>query len=119
MIDEKPDTGRMNGVVVNKKEVIEGIAGDFSDYSDVIPIRKLKDGSLKGNSVGNLLAEEEFAELQAAVSRKVKSLCEELMDGCINVRPKRSGNMTACTYCGYKAVCNFDIDFDGFKYENI
>ncbi|MCL1982640.1 MAG: PD-(D/E)XK nuclease family protein [Clostridiales bacterium] len=118
-IDEYAQTGRMDGVVVGKPSVIDSIAGDFQDYSGIIPVRRLKDGKTKGNSEWNLLSEAEFAELQAAVDDKVKALCEELLGGCIGVRPKRSGDMTACTYCGYRGVCNFDVDFDGFKYENI
>ena len=119
MIDEKSETGRMDGVVVDKTSVIESIAGDFQDYSNIIPVRKLKNGSIKGNSAGSLLSEEEFGELQDAVDDKVKALCGELISGCIDVRPKRSGSMTACTYCGYKGICNFDVSFDGFRYENI
>ncbi|MCL1808937.1 MAG: PD-(D/E)XK nuclease family protein [Clostridiales bacterium] len=118
-IDEKAETGRMDGVVVGKAAVIDSIAGDFQEYSNIIPVRKLKDGKLKGNSAGNLLSETEFAELQAAVDNKVEALCEELLGGCVSVSPKRSGNLTACTYCGFKGVCNFDVDFEGFKYENI
>jgi len=119
MIDENVEKGRMDGVVVNKASVIKNIAGNFQDYSNIIPVRRLEDGTLRGNSDGNLLSEQEFREFQSAVDKKVKELCGGLLDGCIEVKPKRAGNMTACTYCGYKGICRFDISFDGFKYENI
>ena len=118
-IDEKAGGGRMDGAVVNKASVIDSIAGDFQEYSNIIPIRKLKDGAIKGNSEGNLLSEVEFKELQDSVDKKVRELCDELINGCIDIRPKRSGAITACTYCGYKSICAFDIAFDGFRYENI
>ena len=118
-IDENVETGRMDGVVVNRESVIAGIAGDFQDYSNIIPVRKLRDGSVRGNSEGNLLSEREFSEFQDTVDKKVKELCDELTEGCISVRPKRSENISACAYCGYRSVCSFDISFEGFSYENI
>ena len=118
-IDEKAETGRMDGVVVNKASIIDNIAGEFQNYSKIIPVKKSKDGSIKGNTAGNLLSESEFRELQDAVDEKVRVLCGELITGCIDVRPKRSGDMTACVYCGYKSICTFDIAFDGCKYENV
>jgi ATP-dependent helicase/nuclease subunit B len=118
-IDERVENGRMDGVVVNKTSVIESIAGDFQNYSNIIPVRKLQDGAIKGNRAGNLLSESEFKELQDSVDKKVRLLCDELISGSIDIRPKRSGDMTACTYCGYKSICSFDIALDGFKYENI
>jgi ATP-dependent helicase/nuclease subunit B len=119
VIDEKSESRRMDGAVINKTSVIDSIAGDFRSYSDVIPIRKREDGSITGNSAGNLLSEIEFVELQEAVDKKVAEFCNELATGCIDVRPKRSGNMTACTYCGYKSICGFDTKLDGFNYERI
>jgi len=118
-IDEKVENGRMDGVVVNKASVIDNIAGDFQKRSNIIPVQKLNDGTIKGNSAGNLLTESEFQELQDAVDKKVRALCNELIDGCIDIRPKKSGDITACTYCGYKSICAFDTAFDGYKYENV
>ncbi|MCL2437087.1 MAG: PD-(D/E)XK nuclease family protein [Clostridiales bacterium] len=118
-IDEKVENGRMDGVVVNKASVIDNIAGDFQKRSNIIPVQKLNDGTIKGNSAGNLLTESEFQELQDAVDKKVRALCNELIDGCIDIRPKKSGDITACTYCGYKSICAFDTAFDGYQYENV
>ena len=118
-IDEGNETGRMDGVAVDKVSVIENIAGEFEAWSEVIPIRKLKDGGIKGNSGENLLSESEFAEFREAVDKKIRDMCGELVEGCIDIRPKRSGNVTACTYCGYKSVCTFDAGVEGFVYENI
>jgi ATP-dependent helicase/nuclease subunit B len=106
-------------VVVDKASVIENIAGVFQDYSNIIPVRKLKDGSLKGNSEGNLLSEQEFTELQKAVDKKVKELCCALVDGCIDIRPMRSATKSACTYCGYKSVCSIDISADKYNSSRI
>jgi len=118
-IDENVETGRMDGIAVNKASVIDSIDGEFQQYSDIIPVKKLKDGTVKGNSESNLLSEAEFKELQGAVDEKVKELCEKLVSGRADIRPKKSGGLTACTYCGYNSVCGFDVSFDGFRYENV
>jgi ATP-dependent helicase/nuclease subunit B len=121
-IDENVESGRMDGVVVNKVSVIDSIAGEFEgkfpQRSVIIPIQKTKDGIIKGNSEENLLSEEEFKELQEQVEQKVKALCSELAKGNINISPKRTGKVTACTYCDYKSICTFDVAFDGFSYQS-
>jgi len=118
-VDEKVDAGRMDGVVIDKASVIDNIAGEFQNYSSIIPVRKLKDGTVKGNTSENLLSEVEFKELQDDVDKKIRELCSELITGCIDIRPKKSNDMTACRYCEYKSVCSFDTAIEGFKYETI
>jgi len=119
LIDEQSENGRMDGIVVNKVSVIDNIAGDFQKYSNIIPIQKLADGRIKGNSENNLMSEEVFEEFRQAVDEKIRQLCSELIDGCVDARPKRSGSISACTYCSYKSICFFDLEFEGCRYENV
>ena len=110
---------KMDGVMISDPHVLYGIAGDFCGTSDIIPISKNKDGEISA-SPGKLLTEEEFNLLQEAVDETVQKLCESLISGSLDITPKRvKAEMTACTYCTYKSICNFDLAFEGCRYINV
>ena len=109
---------KLNGVVVDDPEVIRDVAGDFSGYSDILPVRSGKDGVVPTGSEG-LLSEEEFNELRGAVIEKVRSICADLAEGRIDIHPMKTGQRSACTYCSYRGICRFDTVFDGCSYNII
>lgn len=109
---------KLNGVIVDDPDVIRNVAGDFSGYSDILPLRKGKEGVAATGSEG-LLSEEQFEELRDAVSKKVRSICADLAQGRIDIHPMKTGDRSACTYCSYKGICRFDTIFDGCSYNII
>jgi ATP-dependent helicase/nuclease subunit B len=110
---------KLDGVVLNQPSVVESIAGEFSGFSQIIPVRKNKDGKVSGTTEDKLLSEEEFVNLQREVEKKIEELCQELATGSIHIRPKKLKDETACRYCSYKSVCFFDLSFEGCSYEVI
>jgi len=110
---------RMDGVVVNNPQILQSIAGDFSGSSEVIAISRNKEGEITASS-GKLLTEEAFTEFQEAVDETIEKLCASLVSGNLDITPKKiSPEMTACTYCKYKSICNFDLSFSGCRYIKI
>ncbi len=109
---------RLNGIMVNDDAIIGDIAGEFEGYSDIVPLRKGKEG-IKATSDGFLLNEEEFMELQTAVEQQIEKLCKQLADGKIAITPKKTAKESPCTYCEYKGICRFDLNFPGCHYEII
>ena len=63
------------------------------------------------------MSEAEFEELQAQVKTVTDKLCEDLVGGNIDIRPKKSGEEIPCTYCEYRGICRFDLAFDGCSYD--
>jgi ATP-dependent helicase/nuclease subunit B len=116
---ERKKSFRLDGVVLDDRSVIESIAGEFSGWSDILPVRKTKDGLYAGTTENKLLKEEGFSELLDAVDRKVKELCAELAEGSIEIKPKKVKDETACRFCLYKSVCCFDLSFEGCSYEAV
>ncbi len=110
---------KLDGILVNEPEVVESIAGDFAGSSDIVPVRKNKEGEILGTGKDKLLTPEEFEELRAAVDSKITELCGQLAQGKVDIAPGRSGNETACNYCMYRSVCKFDLAFEGCAYRNI
>lgn len=114
---ERKKSFKLDGVVLDDQGIIESIAGEFSGYSDILPVRKTKEGAYAGTTERKLLKEEEFAELLDAVNGKVQELCSELSEGSIAIKPKKVKDETACRYCLYKSICCFDLSFEGCSYE--
>ncbi len=109
---------RMDGVMVDDPRVIGHIAGEFSGYSDIVPVRRTQKG-VTGTGPDKLLEEEDFRGLQRTVDEKINELCSDLLSGRIEIKPKKSGDMSACTYCQYKGICQFDLAFESCRYEII
>ena len=107
---------RLDGVVLDDSSVIESIAGEFSGYSDVLPLKRTKEG-YSGTTERKLLKEEDFTELLDTVNRKVSELCSELSEGTIEIKPKKVKEETACRFCQYKSICCFDLSFEGCAYD--
>ena len=63
--------------------------------------------------------EEAFRLFQEEVDQKVEELCGRLLSGTIEIKPQKSGEMSACTYCSLKGICQFDPAFEACKYEII
>lgn len=119
IIDELKKSYRLDGIVLNEPDVIEGIAGEFDGNSVILPVRRNKDGAYSGTTDDKMLDLEEFESLQEEVIEKVSEIIKEISTGNINARPKKLKNYTSCTFCQYKSICNFDLYFDGCRYDVI
>ncbi|MDR3305868.1 MAG: PD-(D/E)XK nuclease family protein [Clostridiales Family XIII bacterium] len=74
-------------------------------------------GTNTGTNTGEkFVTRNEFDELQEAVSHVLGDLAERFAAGEMPARPKakkKGGEkITACTYCRYRSVCNYDIVFE-------
>ncbi len=109
---------KLDGIMVDEPQVIEGIAGQFEGFSEIIPVRLSKEG-VKNTGKPGLLPEDEFAKLQETVAQKIQETCTDLLKGKIDVHPMKTKDRSACAYCQYKGICRFDTIFDGCKYNII
>ncbi len=107
---------QMNGLMVEEPEVISEVAGDFVDESQVVALRRKRDGALSKSSESLLLSAEEFGKFRQEVGQTIRKLCTELAEGEISPHPQKVKDMSACTYCGYQSVCYFDTAFSGCRY---
>ena len=107
---------KLDGIMLDDAEVIKSIAGEFTGYSKIFSIKETKEG-IKGTSEGKLLSNEEFLELRKVVDEKLMELCQELVKGNIQAKPKKTKSATACDYCQYKSICGFDLAFEGYEYD--
>lgn len=107
---------KMNGVMVNDPNVIEGITGEFSGFSDIVPIRSSSKG-ISGTGKDSLMDDQEFQEFQDEVDAKIQEICQSLVSGKNQAHPMKTKNTSACAFCGFKGICRFDVKFEDCNYE--
>lgn len=118
MLDEKLKMQyRMRGLVIEDDDVIREVAGEFEEKSMVLRLTRNKNGGYDKYSQGMLATEDEFKKLQDAVKEVTKELCESILSGKIDIRPKLLGKKDPCAYCRYHSICNFDRAFKGCDYD--
>ncbi|MFP4661765.1 MAG: PD-(D/E)XK nuclease family protein [Halanaerobiales bacterium] len=111
---------KLDGIVLDKKEVIESLDRNLEpgDYSSIIPVKLNKDGSPGKNS--SVLSNIELELLINHVLKRIGQAGSEIIEGRIKVEPvKVSNKYTACDYCPYDAICQFDCNFIDNEYREI
>ena len=108
---------RMNGLVLSNARLIEAMDKDMTSESNIINLKVKKDGSYSNMPT---VTSEEFEKLREHIRKTLADIGNEIMSGNIKNEPlKRKGVATACEYCEYKLICQFDKDLGNkFKYIN-
>lgn len=78
-----------------------------SATSKIVPVGLTKDSTFNGRS-SSVLDDEKMFTLKRFVPKKLQQAGNEIYAGCTDIKPYRLGNKKACTYCEYKAICQFD-----------
>lgn len=110
-------TLKLRGVVLKDVNIVRKMDKDIEGFSEVLPLGLKKDGSLDARS--SVLDEGEFMELLSHVKRLIGQIGSEILKGDIKIEPIKKGNRTACTYCDYSGICQFDVTLEENKYRTI
>ena len=112
--DEIMKALKMKGLLLADEDVVKEMDREIDGNSLIIPARINKDGSLGKSSVGT---EEQFRLLREHVKKNLIKACEDMLKGDIKIRPIRSKNADACTYCLYSSICEFDTNFEDNEFK--
>ncbi|WP_052221306.1 helicase-exonuclease AddAB subunit AddB [Clostridium homopropionicum] len=107
---------KMRGLLLADPKIVKEMDKEIEGSSLIIPARINKGGDLGKSSVGT---EEQFNILREHVKNNLIKTCEEMLRGEINIRPFKDKDKTACSFCMYSAICQFDNAFDGNSYKVI
>jgi len=111
---------RMTGYLPENYEVVmmsdTNLAEAGATKSDVVPITLKKDQTFaaRGNKI---LTTADFDMLRKFTDKKIEEAVLEMTTGGMSINPSSHKGSTACDWCGYKAVCKFDVAHD--KYRNL
>lgn len=77
-----------------------------SGYSDLFPVGLKKDGTFYSGS--QVLDEQQFSLLCSHLEKILSDSGQEILQGQVDIYPFRNNFATACQYCDFKPVCQFD-----------
>ena len=108
---------RLTGLVSEEEQVILALDQGFETESDVIPLKRKKDGSFTANSI--TAPKEQLALLLDYVDRKMAEVETKVYQGEIAVNPYCKKEKSACTYCSYSGICHFDPRIEGYRMRDL
>ncbi|ANX02045.1 helicase-exonuclease AddAB subunit AddB [Thermoclostridium stercorarium subsp. leptospartum DSM 9219] len=97
---------RMKGLLLADVKLIKEMDRTIDGQSLIIPASISKSGTLGKNS--SVVTMEQFNILRKYVRRLLKELSTEIFNGAVPILPVKSRYETACKYCSYLPVCQFD-----------
>ncbi len=96
---------RMKGLVLADVKLVKEMDKEIDGESLIIPARVNKDGSLGRSSAAS---KKQFDILRGYVKKTLSAIGTQILRGNIKISPYKKKTMTACTYCSFKPVCQFD-----------
>lgn len=111
---------KFSGLFVNDQDIIGHMDNDLEKgkSSDILKLELKADGSIYESRTTSM-SPREFDTVRTFVMNKSREICQDIYDGKIDISPFRKGVLTACTYCEYKSVCQFDPSMKTDKYRDI
>lgn len=106
---------KMKGLILNDPNIIKDMDNIISGISDIIPVMVKKDGGVS-ESKSSVATKEEFDTLRKYVRYTIIEICEEMLEGNIEIKPYKKKDGSSCDYCIYSSVCKFDTEIRGNKY---
>ena len=123
MITEEPDMGenelerkifkkfKMQGLVLADETVVRNMDTKLeSGYSDMLPLALKKSGGCYSNS--SVAPGETFRPLQSYVHHLIHQAGIAITTGKVELNPFQYKQNTACKYCPFRSVCQFDTGLE-------
>ena len=97
---------RMSGLLVDDVQAIRLMHEDLSGKSLLIPVSIKKDGTPSRSN--HIWSKEELEQMRYHLTRLLLQTGQEIVGGNIAIAPYRLQTETACRFCPYRGVCQFD-----------
>jgi hypothetical protein len=107
---------RMKGLVLADVKLIREMDSRINGDSLIIPARINKDGTLGRSSAATA---EQFNILRDYVRRILAEIASGIIGGNVAINPYKKRTVTACAYCGFSSVCQFDTSIRDNRYRLI
>lgn len=108
---------KMNGLILKDAKLVKSMDKDISGYSLIIPARMNK-GDVLGDTP-SVVTMHQFDILRNYVRDTMIRLCEDMLNGNIEIRPSKDKQHSACGFCSFSAICQFDASMKDNKYRYV
>ena len=91
---------------------------EITGKSKIIPVQFKSDGSVYQRN-SRVVQPFDMKNLQQFVQKKHQEAGNGILRGETSIRPYKLKNKTACDYCSFKSVCQFDVSDNKQKYHQL
>ena len=100
---------RMKGLLTENTEALIAMDDDLEEggSSKIVPVYLKKDGTASP-SLSRVVQPTDMDQIKQFVRLKHKAAGDGILGGDTSIKPYRLKGKTACDYCSFKSVCQFD-----------
>ncbi|WP_075617287.1 helicase-exonuclease AddAB subunit AddB [Paenisporosarcina indica] len=109
---------KMRGLLIDDTDVLSEMDTHIQGFSKVIPVRINVNGSLSKAS-SKVVSPQDMSNLRTFVRHKHQQAGDGMLAGDTRVLPYQKKNKTACDYCSFRSVCQFDPTDPDQKYRKL
>lgn len=109
---------KMKGLLTADREVVSLMDMTLDKgYSSIVPVAVKADGSFYSSA--SVATPEQWGHLLSSVRGTISDIGTRITEGDVAIEPYRIGQETACTFCSFRPVCQFDDAVEGNGYNNL
>lgn len=109
---------KMQGLLIEDEEVVQLMDTDLeTGMSPVIPAGLKKDGTFRSGS--QITSNENFGHLQGYVRQLMTEAGVDITNGGVHLNPYQQKQQTACGFCSFRSVCQFDATLPENNYRRL
>ncbi len=109
---------KMKGLLTADREVVSLMDTSLDKgYSSIVPVAVKADGSFYSSA--SVATPEQWGHLLSSVRGTISDIGTRITEGDVMIEPYRIGQETACTFCSFRPVCQFDEAVEGNGYNNL
>ena len=110
---------KLEGLLLDDVKVVKAMDNTLEPgtHSLIIPANMKKAGDLGKNKA--LITMEQFEVLRKYVNEKMVEICQNMIEGKIDIEPCKENKNIVCDYCNYSHICQFDSSLEDNRYKVI
>jgi ATP-dependent helicase/nuclease subunit B len=109
---------KMKGLLTADREVVSLMDTTLDrGYSSIVPVAVKADGSFYSSA--SVATPEQWGHLLSSVRGTISDIGTRITEGDVAIEPYRIQQETACTFCSFRPVCQFDEAVEGNSYNNL
>ncbi|MCJ8011431.1 helicase-exonuclease AddAB subunit AddB [Paenibacillus sp. KQZ6P-2] len=106
---------KMKGLLMADRDVVSKMDTSLDKgHSSILPVAVKADGSFYSSA--SVASPEQWDYLLSSVRSSIENIGTRITEGDVRIEPYRIQQETACTFCPFKPVCQFDEAVEGNHY---
>lgn len=116
--DELLKRFKMKGLIMADRDVVSKMDTTLDKgHSSILPVAVKSDGSFYSSA--SVASPEQWDHLLHSVRNSIETIGTRITEGDVRIEPYRIQQETACTFCPFKPVCQFDEAVEGNQYNTL